>query len=414
MKNQSQADIKTSNRFSAPAGHAFAALLFAAFVCCFSIGLMTTGFPTKFLMEYRNTVPPGTPVMDRIESAIGIFDKVIIDSVPQHDNFIELYGEAQVIMGKKTIPDPNYGYLYKTSDGQITYLINQRDLKECSAKIAALDTGLKEYGINNFFWVLAPFKLIDERTVRPITLDYGDENSDAFLADLERSGVDTLDLRGTFRDLEAGGIPQSQLFYNTDHHWTIPSALKATGIIAEKLNSDYGMNIDLTTFDPENYTFQNMKRSYIGSMGRRVGVRYGGIDDFMLVLPDFKTDLTLKQTDYGATVRSDGSFYDAVIVKDYIENPDLKTNRYAAYHGDNEELIFINHLVKQGKILIIKDSFGVPVYSFLSLGVHEVRALDPRLYKGSILEYAKAYKPDAVFFIFNADSLNINMFQWTL
>lgn len=414
MINLNPAEIKTSNRQPAPVGHILAALLFAAFILIFSIGLVATGFPLKFLTEYRNIVPPGTPVMERVESAIGIFDKVIIDSVPQHDGFIELYGEAQVIMNKKTIPDPNYGYLYKTSDGQITYLINERDMKECSDKVSALAAGLKESGIEDFFFVLAPFKLLDERTVTPITFDFGDENSNAFLSGLDENDVDRLDLRGTFRDLLASGMSQNQLFYNTDHHWTIPSALKATGIIASKLNMDYGLDIKLSTFDEDNYTFQNMERSYIGSMGRRAGIRYGGVDDFTLVLPKFETRMTLMQTDYGATTKSEGSFYDAIIVKDYIENPELTTNRYAAYHGDNEELVFINHRVKGGRVLIIKDSFGVPIYSFLSLGVHEVRALDPRLYKGSILEYAKEYQPDVVFFIYNADSLNSNMFQWTI
>ncbi|MEL7657239.1 MAG: hypothetical protein AAGU75_15185, partial [Bacillota bacterium] len=90
----------------------------------------------------------------------------------------------------------------------------------------------------------------------------------------------------------------------------------------------------------------------------------------------------------------------------------LDTNRYAVYHGDNAELEFINHNVKRGKLLIVKDSFGLPVYSFLSLGVHEVRALDVRLFKDSVAEYAKKYNPDIVVILYNADCLGGNMFDF--
>ena len=74
--------------------------------------------------------------------------------------------------------------------------------------------------------------------------------------------------------------------------------------------------------------------------------------------------------------------------------------------------MFLNHLVDEGKILIIKDSFGTPVYSFLALGVHEVRAVDVRLFKESIAEYAKNYNPDIVFMLYNADCFNDQMFDF--
>ena len=107
-----------------------------------------------------------------------------------------------------------------------------------------------------------------------------------------------------------------------------------------------------------------------------------------------------------------GSFEDAVLDKAYLENKDITTNRYAVYHGDNRELIFTNNKVKGGKVLIIKDSFGIPVYSFMSLGVHEVRALDLRLFNEDLLEYAKQYKPDIVIVMYNVDCFKDEMFDF--
>ena len=81
-------------------------------------------------------------------------------------------------------------------------------------------------------------------------------------------------------------------------------------------------------------------------------------------------------------------------------------------HSGNAELEFVNHNLRSGKILMIKDSFGLPVYSFLSTGVHEVRALDVRLFKDSVAEYAKKYHPDVVIILYNADSFGGEMFQF--
>ncbi len=61
---------------------------------------------------------------------------------------------------------------------------------------------------------------------------------------------------------------------------------------------------------------------------------------------------------------------------------------------------------------MIKDSFGIPVYSFLSLGVSEVRALDLRLFKRSVSEYAKNNKPDVVLLMYNADAFGDIMYNF--
>ena len=392
-------------------GDKITATLFVSFIVVFLVVLLASGFPKTFLTDYRNTVPPGAPVLERVEQAIDIFDSLIVESVPAHDLFIEVYGGSQKILGKKTIPDPNYSYLFLSESGQITYQIPKRELTLEAEKVIELKTALSKEGIP-FLWVLAPFRLLDPTEVTPITFDYGDENANSFLAQLESQGVSRLDLRTPFRDYIYEGFSQQDLFFNTDHHWTIPAALKATGIIATNLQEELGIPIDPSVYEEENYTFETQKDSFVGSMGRRVGILYGGKDDFTLVLPKFPTDIQLREREYGVTTETRGSFEESVLVKENLEDPELTANRYAAYHGDNEELVFINLNVEKGKILIIKDSFGVPVYSFLSLGVHEVRALDPRLYKGSILEYAKEYQPEVVIFLYNVDSLNAEMFQW--
>jgi len=362
----------------------------------------------EFLTTYRTNVLPGTPVFERLEGAIDAMDTSINAGVPGRPAYIELFGLAQLTMNKKIVPDPNYGALYKTPYGQIAYAVEERWLGFHLDHVYDLVNALKAEQIP-FLYIQAPFKLPDAHSQVPLTItDYTNNNADRFLEGLRVAGVSRFDLRPP---LAASGMSQNELFYDTDHHWTIDAAFFSTGQIAKKLNADYGFHIDDFYYDINNYNRTTYRDFYIGSLGRRVGRIYGGIDDFSLITPNFETYFSLTQD--GRDLPS-GSFEDAILVKEYLdERAPLDTNRYAVYHGDNAELVFTNHFVEEGKVLLIKDSFGIPVYSFLALGVHEVRAIDVRLFPEDVAAYAAKYKPDIVILMYNADCFSNQMFNFT-
>jgi len=229
---------------------------------------------------------------------------------------------------------------------------------------------------------------------------------------LDVAGVDTYDLRD---DFWTSGKTQNELFFDTDHHWTIEGAFMTTGLIADFLNENYDMGIPEDLYTEENFNFDTYEDYFLGSMGRRVGKIYGGVDDFTLITPKFDTDIRLEQIEGMGYAEFEGTFEEAVLEMEYITDPDIKTNRYAVYHGDYQELRFTNNLAENdSKILIIKDSFGIPVYSFLSLGVHEVRAIDMRLFEKNVAQYAAEYDPDLVIVMYNADSFVYPMFDFNL
>lgn len=57
-------------------------------------------------------------------------------------------------------------------------------------------------------------------------------------------------------------------------------------------------------------------------------------------------------------------------------------------------------LPNNGKILLIHDSFGDCVISFLALGVKYGEALDLRHFTGSVQEYIKQTEPDVVLVLY--------------
>jgi len=387
------------------------ALVFLLIIFAMLAGILAhpVAIGVDFRDKYRANAIQNPTYEATARRAISALESAIDAGTPGRTDFLELYGLAQLAMDKKIVLDPNYGALYKTPYGQIAYAAGEAYTEKYLGSMYDLVNSLLFANIP-FLYVQAPFKLPDAHSQLPPTVtDYSNANADKFIAELTSANIDCFDLRPLIFN---SGMTQNELFFNTDHHWTIDAAFFATGQIVKKLNSDYGFDIDESLYDISNYDRKTYEKFFIGAMGRRVGRIYGGVDDFTLITPKFDTSLSLLED--GNTLYK-GSFEDAVLKKELLdENAPLDTNRYAVYHGDNAELVFENNLVSKGKILIIKDSFGVPVYSFLSLGLHEVRAIDVRLFKGNVAEYAEKYKPDLVILMYNADCFYDLMFDFNM
>lgn len=402
--------MKFKNLFKTHKAEKITAIAFLVIIFGMLAGLFFTDHNVKddFLKDYRTTILPGSPIIERVAGAIDSLEKTIDTDTYKRENYIDFYGRIQEFLRKRVIVDIGYGELYKTKYGQITYAVPKQDVSEELESIYRLQKTLDRQDIP-LLYIQAPFKLPPFEQQLPANVkDHSNENADRFLKGLDAAGIDYLDLR---KNYWSKGMSQNQLFFNTDHHWTIDGAFSSYAEIVDLLNTNYNFHIDEKYTDLNSFHREVFEQYYIGSMGRRVGESYGGIDDFTLITPGFDTDYTVYERDYGGEKIFEGTFGEAVLTNSYLaEGTPLETNRYAAYHGDNAELVFVNHNVRKGKILVIKDSFGLPIYSFLSTGVHEVRALDVRLYQDSVAEYAEKYQPDVVIIIYNGDCFGASMF----
>lgn len=338
------------------------------------------------------------------------FEESVQDAIPWRLEMIEVHGLLQRWQDKKVVSDLNYGSLYKTSDGQITFSTPMLDVEADLKALKAIQQQLEAINLP-FVYVQAPYKLAPGIDQLPYHVqEFGNDNAQHLLEGLKELEIDTYDLREDFFDQ---GWPMNELFYKTDHHWTIPGARMATSLLVEFLNQKYGLEIDQDLFKEENFSFEAFPDFFLGSLGKRVGEQFSGTDSFTLVTPKFPTDFTVSIFNYGSWQKKKGDFSEAILVHEYLDPQAPKeTNRYAAYNGDHEIIRITNHKIVDGKkILMIKDSYGLPVYSFLSLGVSEITALDLRLFKGSIAEYAKEYQPDLVLYLFNVDAIGRDGFQ---
>ena len=221
----------------------------------------------------------------------------------------------------------------------------------------------------NLVYVNQPTKYIDDS----IFIDnfgipsFCNQNADLLLSRLSNAGFTVLDLRDNIREEK---LSTKDLFYRTDHHWTVPAGFWAAKHMANTLNQTCNYSIDLNLYNPNNYTFIEHPNYWIGEQGQLVSKAYIGKDDYTVVKPNFPTRYLLKE--YSSYV--EGTF-DDFIYQDQIDNH-IETD--SALHYAYRLRSSINLDINDGKILFICDSYGHVTEPFLSLGVHQIDRYQPR------------------------------------
>lgn len=235
---------------------------------------------------------------------------------------------------------------------------------------------LEANGIN-FLYVNEPTKYTDDSLFADEfgVETYSNRNMDVFLSRIKEENVDYIDLR---ENIAEDKMKCFDLFYRTDHHWTVPAGLWATQIMAEGLNQYCGYNINTSIYDIDNYETNEWKNCWLGEQGKKVAKTYVGLDDYTEVKPRFETSFTFKNKD-GSTWQ--GTFDDFINESLYNTENDVYENK--SWHYSYKRINCINNNVDHGKILLLCDSYDYVTQPFLALGVHEVDSLMLRSYDNS-------------------------------
>ena len=325
------------------------------------------------------------------------------DYVYQKEFFVNWYGLGENLLGRHYIRDANpSNTVLKDNHDILQFITFKLDETHITNNLINLKAQLDAVNIPLLF-VQAPNKVIEGFTELPPSVeDYSNENMDALLASLKNGGVNYLDLRTLAKEDE---LDKETLFYRTDHHWTNETALWATSKIIDAVNQETNLNLDANHIikDPSSFQYTIYKNVFLGSQGRRVGKYYAGLDDYTLITPTFNTNYTVTIHKSDGSRTYEGDFNKAILREDYLDMSDtVYTNRYASYFGgDYPEVVIENKLNTDGKkLLIVKDSFAIPVSAYLSTAVQELRMLDIRYNTIDDVEaYAKEHQVDMVIFL---------------
>jgi hypothetical protein len=321
------------------------------------------------------------------------FDAFANEDVFSKMNLIETYGFLQKLMLKN---EQNNFEVIRDTDGKLHYANfadGPNDVKEIVNAVSALNRALFSTG-SKLTVLMPPDKVLQGVTTfdEALPYSYHNETADRFLEAMLLRGIKAIDFRDSILD---SGIPSQDIFFDTDHHWTIESNFWAFTHIVEQFNEIYDLDLDPEGFytDPENYNFITYEKSYLGSMGRKTGVIYAGADDFTVIFPKFETKYRFDAFNPLYEVHSEGRFEDALIIgypfniQNYEQS--INTDKYFAYLQGNQSIVTIKNEFSDGpRVLIIKDSMSVPMTAFLSTVCSEVVLIDPRFYEENIIEYA--------------------------
>ena len=369
--------------------------------------------------EYRSE----DTVNGKLRSYISAFEGSVNDGVFLKERYIDLFGILQNAMNKDVIPSNGYtGTIVRGSDSKL-YTASSittesegeyslEDITEYSNALIQLNSIVKDSGAE-LLYVQAPQKYHEGVTV-PIPIDAQRllARKDAFLEQIDGK-VNYIDMTQSIYD---NGIDYDSLFFATDHHWTVDAAFWCYQEICEYLNTNTDYHIENTYYDSDNWNKYVLKNAYLGSSGVRVGSHYVGRDDFSLITPKFDTDF---ERHYMSNYMVDynGEFTQCILT-DYEKflYEDYQGLIWGIYTGSDSPYVSIdNRLIDNDKkVLIVKDSFGLPVSAFMCTTCKNMVIYDLRYaHDKSLTHYIQDEGFDLVVIVYNPESLSSKMFNFT-
>lgn len=332
------------------------------------------------------------PFKEAVKVPSGLFDKLIDNKMVDTDNMYMITKAGGLI-----VRSPFYQ----------EFTEEQLDVTALADNVESLEDFLTEQGID-FMYVQSPVKedKYDEDYVNTYGLSYESQLADSLTAELTDRNIDVLDLRET---LHEEGMECYDAFFPTDNHWNIETAFWATGIIAEKLNEDYGFQFDMSYFDEANYEKKVYENWVQGTIGRSITLANAGYDDVTVLVPKFETSLTMKIPDLN--MDKTGTFLETMI------NPVAFKRRSTVYHSAYDAFAYSKPPVTEvtnhtdtgndaKSVLLLRESFAGPVITYMSLGIGNLYAVTPEGFTGSIENYIKQVQPDMVVILYTAPATN--------
>lgn len=377
----------------------------AAAVCVigtlFLLAILNAGLAADTIKKYASDELNFTEAVDEIQK------KYTSDQVTWKTNFVDLNGLFARLTGRQV-----YNNIILGKNGMLIGQQPNFDVTAFVSEISNFSQYLEEELGIPFLFIQAPYKEDFEDKVLPYgTQSYANEMADAALASFTSGGVDTLDLRPT---LSATPELLEKNFYRTDHHWNSDGAFEAFQLIVQALAERFpDRGIDLTYTQNDQWERHTLSNWFLGSQGKRVGQYFGGTDDLIWYTPCFETEMSCSVLKYSRLYK--GDFSDANIREEYIESKDYYgDNPYCVYIGGDYPLVQHRNAMAPSdlKILWVKDSFTLPLQSYLSTVFQDIDVVDPRHFtECSIAEYSSRRDYDVVIVCLNPSMIGAEKYQ---
>lgn len=309
----------------------------------------------------------------------------------------------------KSLKQPMMNDRILLKNGHLTHVVSEsRDPAEIQQ---AADNIIRFYNAHaaaggKFLFVMVSSQISKYENLLPAGYtDTTNATADAFLSLLEEAGVPYLDLR---EEMHRENMSVTDAYYTTDHHWKPQTGLWAYGKILKKLEQLQAIGpVETFYTDPENYTFETYENTFLGSSGKRTGIYYAGLDDSVIIRPNFPTEIQISLPEWDKHLR--GRYEEVCYNTDAVHNyqdPDFyQENSYGLYGwGDRTITHWRNKQAPEnGRFLLLGESFGNIPFSLMSIYLSSCDEVDLRYYDGDFAAHYQAYDPDTVIIEVNVD-----------
>ena len=308
--------------------------------------------------------------------------------------------------------------VYKLPNGHLIRPFPRSSQKWRAEKIASLSRAISESG-SKFVFVLFPNKIVCGEKMMPDGWAPGNDalydNADELVARLGELGVDVIDTRKAVCATQAA---INENFFKTDHHWNAIGAFRGFRFLTEeliyRLTGSGDLAATLPSLNLENWDKLGLNRRvpvFLGSNGRRTGPWFAGYDyNFVYIVPKFKQhyEHKFKSRGWQKLMVKKGSFVDTMVAEKVVGECGscYKDMGYSVYYTDLAESS--RHCADapvRARIMVVKDSYAIPVLAFMSTVFSDVFAIDLRYDPmGKVMNSAEEFRPDIVMMMYNPSS----------
>ncbi len=276
----------------------------------------------------------------------------ISDSFPFRENFIMLRSNIEKLLQKNEVNGVIIGKNGVLAERPDLSRNRVENLREAEYAINLISKNFEERGIKSTV-AIAPFAVEIHKNNLPTLF---------FTESFGINTQNTVYLNGALSG-------ESDIWFNTDHHWTAYGAYLAYVSLGDSLG--------YIPYGAEYFTEETVSESFYGTAYSKSGLYSTSPDKITLLRYD-----------------GDEKFYDMSAL--------LKKDKYAVFLGGNHAYLSIQSGEEKPRLLIIKDSYANSAIPFLALHFN-LEIVDPRYFSGDIYEIAE--KCDSALFLYGASSL---------
>lgn len=375
------------------------------FIFIFGMLIVHVWMPDRAVsqMENRNlTVLNKRPGLEQIFS--GEYSKHLedyfTDQFPKRDGWIREYVLLQRHMGKLYLNDK----YYLAGDGWIAVSpvveVEEEAVEKFVDELSGLSHDLAQAGIPFTYYSFPAKATYILKAPEFMPKDVGQEQNRKVHELLKERNVDEVRLM----DYMDPSIPVEEMYYKTDHHWTMRGAYAAYEALIGTLSERMDKSLSPIPYDERNTVC--LKNEFLGSWNKILAMTVENDDQVCYNEPiDFSEILTIYERTATREYQADvDKLYG--IAKTYEESRPVEYSE--GYSRDLIELNIYNQKPQVDKhLVVIKDSYFNPIQLLVASHFRRLTIIDLRYFDKPLIDYLKEIHPDYVLLAYNDRNLNV-------